>query len=295
MNTPLVTIGIPFYNNQETLLSSIKSIFAQTYKNWELILVDDGSTDSSLHIARFIDDSRVRVISDGINKKLAARLNQIIGLAKGKYVARMDADDLCLPTRIERQVQLLEKDSKVDIVGCGAVYLNKENEPLGQTMAPEIHEKICAYPYRTFGICHPSIVARKSWYKKYYYDETVTLGQDFNLWLRSYQSSVFANIPDPLYCYRLEASFMLVKQIKNRYTSAGYIFKHYQKRSCLYEALYYAMMQYLRMAAEIGFCSIGLKGKLLARRYKPLNNAEIEKYNSKIHDIENTNLPIIAT
>ena len=103
----LVTIGLPFYNDRLTLELAIKSIFAQTYKNWELILVDDGSTDGSLNIAKKITDKRVRIISDEKNKGLIFRLNQIASLAKGKYLARMDADDLMQPTRIEKQVEFL--------------------------------------------------------------------------------------------------------------------------------------------------------------------------------------------
>ncbi len=72
-----VSIGIPFYNNEQTLVDTIRSVFAQTYQGWELILVDDGSSDRSLEIARSVDDERVRVITDGQNKKLPARLNQI--------------------------------------------------------------------------------------------------------------------------------------------------------------------------------------------------------------------------
>src|SRR5690554_4188978 len=91
---PSVSIGIPFFNAEAYLLDAIKSVFAQTHQNWELILLDDGSTDRSLEIARSIDDPRVRVYSDGQNKHLAARLNEIARLARYEYLARMDADDL---------------------------------------------------------------------------------------------------------------------------------------------------------------------------------------------------------
>src|SRR4030066_138114 len=100
MSGPLVTVGIPFFNNQDTLPDAIRSIFAQSFQDWELLLLDDGSTDGSLQIAQSIDDPRVRVISDGCNRKLPARLNQIIDLARGQYIARMDADDLCGITRL---------------------------------------------------------------------------------------------------------------------------------------------------------------------------------------------------
>jgi len=291
MTTPLVTVGIPFYNCQKYLLDSIRSIFSQTYDNWELILLDDGSTDRSLQIASSINDPRVRVISDGYNRKLAARLNQITDLAKGKYIARMDSDDLCSPSRIQKQVDLLESDDNIDVAGCGIIYLNADDEPLGCSIALREHREICKQPYRKFCICHASIVARKSWCEKYRYNEKIQVGQDFNLWLRSYRESKFANVPDLMYYYRLESSFSLRKQIKDRYISSKFIFHHFEKYEHINNALFYALMQYVRLGAEIGFCMLGLRKKLLARRYNKLSDTELELFMSEIRKIKNTELP----
>jgi len=82
-----VTIGLPFYNAEKYLTDAIRAVFAQTHQHWELILIDDGSTDGSLKIAKSVQDPRVRVYSDGKNKKLAARLNEITKLAKYEYIA----------------------------------------------------------------------------------------------------------------------------------------------------------------------------------------------------------------
>lgn len=292
ISSPLITIGISFYNNQDSLLDSIKSIFAQTFQDWELILIDDGSTDGSLKIAKSIHDPRVRVISDGYNKKLPARLNQIIEMAHGKYIARMDADDICSPARLQRQLELLEKNEKIDVVGTGMVYLSNTNKPLGYSTALKDHEDICKHPYRNFGICHASILTRKSWHKKNKYDETIPLGQDFHLWLNSYHQSRFANIPEPLYYYRLESSYRLKKQIKDRYMSSIYLFEHYRKQGYFYKTLFYFFMQYMKMATEIIFCAIGAKRKLLSRRYNRLTDGEVESYISEIERIKNTHLPI---
>ena len=102
----LVTIAIPFYNPGPAFEDAIKSVFAQTYTNWELLLVNDGSTDDSLEKALAIKDSRVQVINDGKNLGLGARLNQIAQLASGEYLARMDADDIMHPERIENKLFL---------------------------------------------------------------------------------------------------------------------------------------------------------------------------------------------
>jgi len=108
----MISIGISIYNAEKYLVDAINSVLEQTYENWELVLVDDGSTDNSLKIAQefAIKDNRIRVISDGLNKKLPARLNQIINEAKYDYIARMDADDVMHPQRLEKQLQFLEKN-----------------------------------------------------------------------------------------------------------------------------------------------------------------------------------------
>ncbi|MEN6301484.1 MAG: glycosyltransferase family A protein, partial [Armatimonadia bacterium] len=114
---PTVSVGIPFYNSEATLLNSVRSVFAQTFQDWELVLMDDGSTDGSLEVARSIDDPRVRVISDGKNLRLPGRLNALHRVTKGRYIARMDSDDLMHPRRLEEQVALLDERPDVDVVG----------------------------------------------------------------------------------------------------------------------------------------------------------------------------------
>jgi glycosyltransferase involved in cell wall biosynthesis len=294
MSNPLITIGIPFYNCQKTLLDAIKSVFGQTFQDWELILIDDGSTDRSLEIAKSINDLRVKVISDGKNKKLAARLNQIIDLAHGEYIARMDADDICSSTRIQQQLELFKKNNDIDVVGCGVIYLSNKDRPLGYSVALQTHEEICKQPYRGFNICHASIMARKSWYQRFRYDESIHLGQDFNLWLRSYRDSRFANIPEPLYYYRLESSYSIRKQCRDRFRSSVYLFGHYRKQN-FYKALFYFFIQYIKIAAEVVFFVAGAKKKLLSRRYKPLSDAEIQRYVSEIQKIKNISLPVRKT
>lgn len=292
MTAPLVTIGIAFYNSQDCLLDSVRSIFAQTFQNWELLLIDDGSTDKSLEIAHTIDDPRVRVISDGTNKKLPARLNQIISLARGKYIARMDADDICWSSRIEKQLDLLEGHPDVDVVGTGIVYLDSFDRPVGHKPALPSHAEICQEPHRGFGMCHGSVVAKKSWYEKYHYDEMVHLGQDFNLWLRSYQESKFANIPDPLYCYRLENSMTLKRQFKVYHKCGKFLFKYHKDAGRWGQALVNLAKQYGKLVATALLFAAGFRKKLMARRFECLSDADMAFYNQEICKIKSTKLPL---
>ena len=125
-NTPLVTVGLPMYNPGRFLDLAVRSVFAQTYDNWELIILDDGSTDGSLELARRIRDPRVNVFSDGKNRGLPYRLNQILDLASGQFIARMDADDLMHPERIERQGKHLLAYPEADAVTTGAILIDRE-------------------------------------------------------------------------------------------------------------------------------------------------------------------------
>ena len=125
----MITVGIPIYNAAAYLSDSIKSVLMQTFQDFELILVDDGSSDNSLKIAREFaaKDDRIRIIADGENKKLPARLNQIVREAKYDFIARMDADDLMDPNRLARQFEVIQK-SNIDLVTTGMYSIGKNNE-----------------------------------------------------------------------------------------------------------------------------------------------------------------------
>src|SRR5438874_1140893 len=118
MTTPRLTIGLPVYNARLFLEDTLRSIFAQTFTDWELIAVDDGSTDGSGALLERLRDHRVRVFIEKGNRGLAARLNFIHENARGTYIARMDADDMMHPERMARQLAFLDQHPEVDVVGC---------------------------------------------------------------------------------------------------------------------------------------------------------------------------------
>ena len=202
---PSVTVGIPFYNAEATLLDSVRSVLAQTHQNWELILLDDGSTDGSLEVARSIDDPRVRVYSDGQNKRLAARLNEMTRLARYKYLARMDADDLMSPTRLERQLKLLVTRPDIDLVATGVCSLSDDYQPVGiRPVAPGHAVTPRGLLSGRSGIVHASVLGRREWFLRNPYKESLAKSQDTNLWVQAYSRNDLrvAFVPDPLYYYR---------------------------------------------------------------------------------------------
>lgn len=199
-----VSIGIPMYNCGPYLIKAIQSIFAQTHEEWELLLVDDGSTDGSLELACSIDDSRVRVIADGSNKGLAARLNEIAERARYPVVARMDGDDLIHPERIERQLTILSQRPDLDLIGTGTYSMTSDGTLIGlrgaDRGAPSLEDVLSC----NYGLVHASLVYRRDWILRHRYDPTVRRSEDFDLFARAAASGDLSSaaIAEPLYVYR---------------------------------------------------------------------------------------------
>lgn len=171
--------------------------------------MDDGSTDRSLEIAQSIDDPRVRVYSDGENKKLAARLNQIHSVAKFDLVARMDADDLMATDRIRRQLAFLVENPGIDLVTSGLCSITDDSVPYGTR---GVGNGYVLTPERVLNgahnIVHAAIVGRKRWFLRNPYDANDHLGQDYSLWVRASRKGDLSIgfLSEPLYYYREEGS-----------------------------------------------------------------------------------------
>lgn len=193
-----ITIGIPFFNDSRYLDMAIRSVINQTYQDWLLLLVDDGSTDGSLEIAQKYaeKDNRISVISDGENKKLPHRLNQIAQLTKTPYLARMDADDIMHPLRLEKQLCVMESNDAIDVLGANVFSINKDNKIIAARY--NVYEAISSVT----GFVHPTIVGKTSWFITNPYDEKLPRSQDTFLWETTKHSSNFKRVNDPLLFYR---------------------------------------------------------------------------------------------
>lgn len=211
-----ITIAIPFYNAEEFLEDAIRSVFAQTHQDWELLLIDDGSTDGSLKIAQSITDPRVKVFSDGKNKKLAGRLNEVTRLASYDYIARMDADDLMSPDRLAIQLDILEKNADIDLVSSGMYSILNDETLVGYRGDAADQVNFNQLIKKEKGILHASILARKSWYERNFYNENLPLAQDSDMWLRASKKNDLSIkiIPEPLYFYREEQNITAKKMLK---------------------------------------------------------------------------------
>ena len=201
---PFLTIGLPFYNNENTLACAIQSVLMQTYTDWELILINDGSTDHSNNIATAFAqlDKRIILINDSENKGLVFRLNQIIDEAKGEYIARMDSDDMMMPDKLLKQMDVLISNTAIDVIDTAAYIINEKDEPTGTRGMDDLSKWDRRKTFKNVLLFHPTVVAKASWYRNNKYDQDFVRSEDFELWCRTFDSTVFARVYEPLFIYR---------------------------------------------------------------------------------------------
>lgn len=214
----LITIGMPVYNAGLLLKDAIDSIISQTHINWELIIIDDGSTDESVDYLQkdgLLSDPRISVIKDGFNKGLAARLNQAILEGKGQYFARMDQDDISLPNRLEAQLDFLTSHPQVDLLATRVNTINFKGNVVGKLPFAITHEDLCAKPWRSFYMPHPSWMGKMEWFKQHLYKVPQSYySEDFELLLRSHSTSRFYCLNSVLLHYRIKNKINYVSTLR---------------------------------------------------------------------------------
>ncbi len=215
LQEPLISVGMPVLNCEKTLELAIRSILRQICGEWELIVIDDGSTDRTVEIARSFSDRRVLVFANGVHKGLSERLNEAIHLSRGKYFARMDGDDVAYPERFDRQVRHLVEHPEVDLLGAGILVFKGSGCALGTRTIWRTHEEICRRPWAGFYLPHPTWMGRTRWFRQFLYRREAVRMEDHDLMLRAYRSSRFASLPEILVGYR-EDGFSLRKSIRGR-------------------------------------------------------------------------------
>lgn len=186
MSNPKVTILISAYNEENYLQDTIECLRAQTYKNWEGIFVDDCSADKTQEILEKYAaiDPRIHVIRNEKNLRLPASLNKGLEYADGKYVVRMDADDICTPDRIEKQVEFMEKNPETDMSFCKIYYWeNGEVYPVALSRRMDA-ESIKALLLFTCPIFHNAVIFRTEAIKRIKYNPEYTVAEDLELWTR---------------------------------------------------------------------------------------------------------------
>ena len=201
---PLVSVIMPVFNAEKFVEQAIASILAQSYKKFEFLIIDDGSKDSTVEKIIQFKDSRIRLLTNEKNLGIAASMNKGIIESKGKYIARMDADDISLQDRIEKQFNFMEKNPQIGILGTGYYEINKQGERKKAYIYPhddmEIKWKLLMGPI----FPHPTVMFRKEVLIAFNinYNINFSATQDYELWSRLIHYTDGTNLPIPLLEYR---------------------------------------------------------------------------------------------
>lgn len=200
-----VTVLMPVYNGEKYLSEAIESILQQTFTDYELLIINDGSNDRTVQIIEKYVDPRIRLIHNQENLGLISSLNKGLDLAQGQYIARMDCDDVCHPERLRKQVEFMDAHPEIGVCGTWVELIGEKS---GVWRYPIDHDEIRASLILESVLAHPSVIIRKSKFKEYklYYDPAYMHAEDFELWHRCSDHFLLANLPEVLLKYRITAS-----------------------------------------------------------------------------------------
>lgn len=203
-----VSILMGIYNCADTLDEAIESILAQTYTNWQMIMCDDGSKDNTYDVAKKYveqDPERFVLIKNETNQGLNKTLNNCLAVADGDYIARMDGDDVSLPTRFEKEVEFLNTHPEFAIVSTPMIMFDETGD-WGRTGDPITEPTITDFVYHTPFHCHAPCMVRKEAYlavEGYTVDPKLLRFEDCNLWYKMYGKGFRGyNLSEPLYKMR---------------------------------------------------------------------------------------------
>lgn len=203
---PLISVILPVHNAQKYLIEALESLRYQTYPHFEVIAIDDASTDDSYKILKSYAkiDSRFKVIRNKVNLKIAKTLNLGITKAKGEFIARMDADDISLPNRFQKQVKFLTSHPGVVVVGGQCLTIDTNSHITGKKLFPTNHIAIHELMYTANPLQHPSIMIRRSLLPKAFswYNSHLTPAEDLDLYFRLGKFGLFANLKSVVLMYR---------------------------------------------------------------------------------------------
>ena len=203
---PVISVIMGIYNCDKTLAEAIDSLLAQTYSNWELILCDDGSKDNTVAIANgYVQKypEKMKLLITDKNMGLNYTLNRCLAETKGEYIARMDGDDISLPDRFQREIDVLENDKNISIVSTAMILFDEQGD-WGKTQLKEKPAKKDFVKHTPF--CHAPCLVRKEAYvavSGYSVDKKLLRVEDYHLWIKMYSKGYYGiNLQEALYKMR---------------------------------------------------------------------------------------------
>lgn len=215
---PLVSVVMPAYNAEHYIARAIESILNQTFKNFELLIIDDASTDKTKEIIKRFrkKDHRIVLVENKQNLQISKTLNLGIGLAKADVVARMDADDLSLPDRLKLQYEYLEKHPKIAIVGANIIVVDEKGNQLSTREYPESSKDLKKVMFRYSPFAHPVVMFRKKAFEKFGgYDSKMVPCEDIDLWFKLGSKYEFGTVPEYVMKYTILKNSNSNKKLKD--------------------------------------------------------------------------------
>ena len=270
---PTVSVVISMRDMAETVGAAVRSIICQTLTEWELILIDDGSRDDGAARVAAFGDARIRIIRHEASRGMTCCRNEAARLARGEFIAVMDADDICYPERLTVQVAMLRSDPAIDLVASQIIVFRRQGEVINFLATPPTHEQITANPYRGFPFPHPTWCGRAAWFRERPYDERISRTADHDLLLRAMASSRFAAADEVLLGYRKE-HFALSKRLREWLLYSYAVWRHAWRVRDRRRAARQIAANAFRLARMTAIVVLGGEERWVRRRI-PLLNPEV--------------------
>lgn len=221
IQTPLVSVILPVYNAGLYIRQTIESILSQTYQNFEFIIIDDCSTDNSWNIVQEYAKcyKQIKVYKNHKNLKSAKTVTRAIALAKGDFLARMDADDIALPDRLEKQVNYLLQHTDTVALGGQCILIDQDNNRIGEKLFPTSFDEVYKYIFQFCPVQQPTfMIAKKRLPKNFdYYSHGMTPVEDIELLFKLFRHGKVENLPDLLLMYRIHGKNVSLVNMKHSF------------------------------------------------------------------------------
>lgn len=275
-----ISVVMSAYNAEKYLREAMDSILSQTFADFQLIVIDDKSTDASGAILKeyAARDARVVVLENEENMGLTKSLNRGLSIARGEYIARMDADDISVPDRFQKQVDFLDSHPDYSFVSCIGRYIDEDGKEEQLRLFPETNEEIYAMMPKVDAVMHPGVMFRREDIAKIgNYCEDFRVVQDYDLWFRGMAAGYkFYNIQEPLVLFRRNDSY-------NTRKSKAYRMIDYRVRKKGYKINKIPLHKrvYLLVPLALAYIPPKVMDKLfyVFKRFDPRNRAAKEKEN----------------
>jgi len=201
MSVPTVSVIMPSYNVGKYIGEAMESILNQTFNDFEFIIIDDASSDNTINEIQKHKDPRIKIIENQDNSGPGACMNKAMRIAQGKYIARMDADDISHPSRIQKLYNFLEENSSIDVCGCSMQLFGNESNRV--EFSSDHDEIVCGLFWKS-AVPQGAVMMRKNIAQKknLYYDESFRVGGDWKFWCSIKNHVRFSNLKEILYFYR---------------------------------------------------------------------------------------------